>query len=60
MVKNGKVFDTTFLFPHVECYFVDGDELWYESIDGNDSYLGKIIAAANDLSELDNIAHEVW
>ncbi len=53
-VKNGKVFDTTFLFPHVECYFVvDNSELWYESIDGQEFYLGKIVATSNNLSELD-------
>lgn len=54
-VRNGKVFDTTFLFPHVECYFTSNGELWYESIDGQDFYLGKIVATSNILSELDEV-----
>ena len=51
-VKSGKVVDTTLLLPHTECYFVKGDELYMESIDGNNLYLGKIIIETNDLSDL--------
>lgn len=51
-VKSGKVVDTTLLLPHTECYFVKGDELYMESIDGNNLYLGKIVIETNDLSDL--------
>lgn len=51
-VKSGKVVDTTLLLPHTECYFVKGDELYMESIDGNNLYLGKIVIETNDLGDL--------
>lgn len=51
-VKSGKVVDTTLLLPHTECYFVKGDELYMESIDGNNLYLGKIVVETNDLGDL--------
>ena len=51
-VKSGKVVDTTLLLPHTECYFVKGDELYMESIDGSNLYLGKIVVETNDLGDL--------
>lgn len=51
-VKSGKVVDTTLLLPHTECYFVKGEELYMESIDGNNLYLGKVVVETNDLSDL--------
>lgn len=51
-VKSGKVVDTTLLLPHTECYFVKGDELYMESIDGNNLYLGKIVIETNDIGDL--------
>lgn len=51
-VKSGKVVDTTLLLPHTECYFVKGDELYMESLDGNNLYLGKIVVETNDLGDL--------
>lgn len=51
-VKSGKVVDTTLLLPHTECYFAKGDELYMESIDGNNLYLGKIVIETNDIGDL--------
>ena len=51
-VKSGKVVDTTLLLPHTECYFVKGDELYMESTEGSNLYLGKVVVETNNLSDL--------
>lgn len=58
VVKNGKIFDTTFLYPHQECYLEKVDDesgeitLYMEMIDGSEMYLGKVINEADTISGL--------
>lgn len=51
-VKSGKIVDTTLLLPHTECYFIKGDELYMESTDGSNLYLGKVVVETNNLGDL--------
>ena len=55
MVKNGKVFDTSYLFPHVECYYVEDDKLYSETIDGTDIYMGVIVCESDSLKDIEKV-----
>lgn len=57
-VKNGKVIDTTLLLPHVECYFIEDEKLYVESIIGDETYLGHIVKESNDLKDMCEIIIE--
>lgn len=50
-VKNGKIIDTSLLIPHVECYLDDDGLLYVEYIDGNKTYLGKIIREEDHIED---------
>ena len=43
-LTNGKIIDTELLMPHCECYFKLNNDLYVESIDGNQYKLGEIRA----------------
>ena len=51
-VLNRKTVDTTLLLPHVECYFVEDNDLYVEYVDGNVTYLGKVIRETDNIADL--------
>lgn len=53
-VLSGKIVDTSLLLPHVECYLTEDSKLYVESIDGIETYLGKIVSETNNLEDLVN------
>lgn len=41
-LKSGEEFNTDVLMPHVECYFIEDNKLYAESIDGYDIFIGEM------------------
>lgn len=54
-----KVIDTTILIPHMECYLVENNNLFSESIDGIVSFLGTIISEGNTVTNMFDEQKEV-
>lgn len=47
-----KVIDTKLMIPHVECYLIEDNKLYSESIDGIIYCLGDIIKQGNSIEEV--------
>lgn len=43
LLSNGEVFDTTNLYPHVECYEIIENILYEEFISGHRRVIGEIV-----------------